>query len=148
MELYDIISRTLHRWGQRHTEQLKRNLDATGKKDTGQLRASIQFSVDGTILQIEMEEYAKFIHEGRSPGKFPPVDEIRGWVERKGLTIQGSSAPLDTQQRQLAYLVGRKIAVHGIEPSPFIEDLPTDEIEEDLAGVITEWATQQILGQS
>lgn len=137
--LKDMIAQVLHTWGQRHVEQLKRNLDEMDKRDTGRLRASIRFTVGELMLQIDLVDYARFVHYGRGPGRFPPVDAIRGWVERKGLTIAGSGAPLETQQRQLTYLIGRKIATEGIDPSPFIDDLPIDEIEDELVEVVSDW---------
>ena len=137
--LKDILSAVLYRWGSKYQQQLKGNLDKLGKVDTGTLKASIRFSVDELQLEVNMVDYARFVHYGRGPGKFPPVDAIRGWVERKGLTIQGSSAPLETQQRQLTYLIGRKIATVGIDPSPFIDDLPIDEIADELVAEIGDW---------
>ena len=137
--LKDIMAQVLHRWGSKYSDQLKANLDRLGKHDTGTLKASIRFSVDELMLEVDMVDYAKFVHHGRGPGKFPPVDKIRGWVERKGLTITGSSAPLETQQRQLSFLIGRKIAIHGIDPSPFIDDLPVDEIADELVDAISDW---------
>ncbi len=143
-KLKDIISRVLHKWGQKHTDLLKQNLDKINKVDTGTLMDSIQFQVGTVTLTIQMAEYAQYVHDGRRPGKFPPVDAIRAWVERKGLTITGSNRPLAEQQRSLTYLIGRKIANEGIEASPFLEALPIDEIMDELQEEITKWAISKI----
>ena len=57
--------------------------------------------------------YWPIIEQGRRAGSFPPVDAIRLWVKRK-LGINE-----ERQMKQVAYLVGRKIARLGI-PGKFV----------------------------
>lgn len=61
--------------------------------------------IEGVDLQGNRVEF------GRRPGaKFPPVNALRSWVERR------LGVPSD-QSAQVAYLVGRAIVKRGIKPS-------------------------------
>lgn len=46
---------------------------------------------------------------GRGPGSFPPVDQIREWIDRKGIQ------PRDITKDSLAFLIARKIARRGTD---------------------------------
>ena len=77
----------------------EKNLDASGE-------ASNSLEVDGNKLLGA--DYLYFLDQGRSPGKFPPVDSIREWVSQK------LSVPTD-EEKSIAFLIGRKIANEGTE---------------------------------
>lgn len=53
-------------------------------------------------------DYIYFLDQGRRPGSFPPVDNIREWVRNK-LNVS------DKEVNGVAYVVGRKIANEGTE---------------------------------
>jgi len=50
---------------------------------------------------------------GRGPGKAPPINDLMKWVRVKGIRDRGKTI------RQIAYLVGKKIAKEGTNP-PFL----------------------------
>jgi hypothetical protein len=75
--------------------------------NTGGLRASVDSYIKGTGLQLEGViqsplPYGLPVEEGRSSGKWPPIDAIELWVRRK-LGLQGSEA------RSVAFLIARAI---------------------------------------
>lgn len=149
--LQRIISSVLARHGDRLVDRLRQELIREGKQDTGELIQSIQFTVDGLTLTINMVEYAQWVDQGRSPNsKFPPVQAIRGWVQRKGLRTDSSSS-LEQQQRSLAYLIGRKIARDGIPPTNFIDNAITPkvikELENDIVKEIEDNIEDYIVGE-
>jgi len=81
---------------------------------TGNLRQSIMPVTRGTTPQNFEGElatsliYGLPVERGRRPGKFPPVDAIELWVQRKlGVSPDES--------RNVAYLIARKIAVSGTQ---------------------------------
>jgi len=120
--IIDRITGVLRDKGDTLVDALKEELIRQDKKATGNLIDSIEFDVNGTTMTISMADYARWVDEGRSPNsKFPPVNAIRDWVRTKGLTLDNSSASLDTQQNQLSYLIGRKIARDGIPATNFID---------------------------
>lgn len=48
-----------------------------------------------------------FVEHGRGPGKFPPVDVMMDWAEKR------VSLPRDIES--LAYLAGRHVSLHGTD---------------------------------
>lgn len=63
--------------------------------------------IQGRIFSTADPIVTQVIETGRAPGRFPPVDLIRAWVQRKlGVTPK--------MLANVAYLVGRKIAMFGI----------------------------------
>jgi len=74
-----------------------------------------QKNQDGSVSVINPQgEKGRALEFGGQPGNWPPVDELRKWVRRKGLA--------DGQQEvdSTAYLVGRSIFETGIEPQPHV----------------------------
>lgn len=93
-------------------------------------------------VRLNIQEYWKYIEYGRKPGKWPPVDAIRKWVEIKPVLPSAYNGKVPTTE-QLAFLIGRKIAREGIQPRPLLqntkdkvipkyEEVIRDALEEDI----------------
>lgn len=120
--------------------------------------------VEGTV--VASEPYARYVEGGRQGRKsspanwnpdlgataaWPPVPIIREWVRRHyeefaplGRTPKGKArrsrkagGPMDKAIDTLTYLIGRKIAEHGIEAAPFMQPA-LDEIKPIARTVIVE----------
>lgn len=89
-------------------KRLQEQFDAKGLNDTGQARNSLSSSVSGKTLKIDGLLRTVVLITGRAPGKFPPMDVIRGWVRRK-LGIP------EEEVDSVAFLVARKIAEKGTD---------------------------------
>ena len=91
---------------------------------TGRLANSIKDIVkfDGKYLtvSIQLEDYWKWVENGRKAGKFPPVDAIKKWITIKPVIPRGKNGKVPTEN-QLSYLIGRKIAREGTRANPFLE---------------------------
>ena len=61
-----------------------------------------------------MAYYWKYIEYGRRPGKFPPPNKILDWVKIKPVIPRPVNGIKPTE-KQLAFLISRKIARDGIE---------------------------------
>jgi len=90
------------------------------------------------FVESKIAPYALYVHEGREPGKMPPVSIIEEWARKKRLLSSGShgiklsarinpSAKLNTKQQQLAdryhslaWAVAMKIKNQGIKPRRFL----------------------------
>lgn len=91
------------------------------KKATGNLIKSIrpldiEYSNNQMTLSISLASYWKYVEYGRRPGKFPPINSILNWIKIKPVIpcpINGLKAP---SEKQLAFLISRKIAREGIKP--------------------------------
>lgn len=91
----------------------KQNLISSGKVASGTLVKSItpnrvEETNDGYSVGISAVDYAKYVENGRRPGKFPPPNKILDWVK---VRFPNASS---IRQQQISFLVARKIAKLGI----------------------------------
>lgn len=73
-------------------------------------------------VSLSLEEYWKYVEEGRSPGKFPPLDKIEEWIRIKPVAPYPDSQGKVPTVKQLVFLIGRKIAEEGTEGQHLLED--------------------------
>lgn len=89
------------------------------KKASGNLINSIKsLSINFTSSQlsgsISLADYWKYVEYGRKPGKFPPPNKILDWVKIKPIIPRPINGIKPTE-KQLAFLIGRKISKYGIK---------------------------------
>ena len=65
---------------------------------------------------LHLPPYWEYIERGRGPGKFPPPEAIRNWIEVKHIVPRN-----DTTVPQLTYLISRKIAREGTKGKHALE---------------------------
>lgn len=56
--------------------------------DTAQTQNSIRIERNAGRLGYKVKAHAKYawyVHEGRKPGKMPPIDAVESWAKRKGI---------------------------------------------------------------
>ena len=87
----------------------------------GDYKASHQFKCRGTGLKTELvvfssDKLGRYKDKGRKSGKQPPPQSMLSYVKQRGLVIAGSKAPIATQQKSIAFLIGRKIGRGNIGP--------------------------------
>ena len=97
----------------------KQTLIRDDKKASGNLIKSIkeleiEFSNNKMIGSISLANYWKYVEYGRKAGKFPPVDKILNWIKIKPVIPRPVNGIKPTQ-KQLAFLISRKIARDGIQ---------------------------------
>lgn len=112
-------------------QELKAKHIALGMKASGQWLESLEVEAYETGAKIWGEDYTEYLVNGREPGKFPPIDAIKKWIEDKGIV---SDIPVSS----LAFLIARKIANEGTE---YFKQGGTDLID----AVITPERTQEII---
>lgn len=141
--MYDLTISVLEEYCQRFEDLYKQNLINSGRNASGQLINSIstRVQINDTSIEvfINLEDYYYFIENGRSPGKFPPVDKILSWIQAKPVLPREINGKLPTEQ-QLAYLIGRKIANEGFKGTHDLDNTKaaleiefTEKIKEALA---------------
>lgn len=78
--------------------------------DTGTLQSSIHTQIGNLKATVTPNaKYAKFVHDGRRPGKMPPFKEgtdLNRWATKKGMN---------------PYLVARSIGKKGTKPHKFMD---------------------------
>lgn len=96
--LYDELTR-------KHLNRLAGKIKSRMPVNTGDAANSLEIK-DNALYG---NDYIYFLDQGRSPGKFPPVQNIQEWV-RSQLGISD-----EKEVKQVAFLVGRKIANEGTD---------------------------------
>ena len=134
--MYEHTIEVLNNYGRRVIDLYRSNLSNSGHNATGKLSSTASFNVEVSSedinVTIHLEDYYKYIEEGRRPGSFPPVDAILSWIQAKHIMPREINGKLPTEQ-QLAFLIGRKIAEQGIEGTHDLataEDTAKSEFEE------------------
>ena len=113
------LQEALAQYAQAITDRYKQNLESSGRRASGELISSVnsKVTVNGNEYAIELnfEDYWYYVENGRGAGKFPPPDKILQWIKVKPiLPTPMSNGKLPTE-KQLAFLIGRKIANEGFE---------------------------------
>lgn len=103
----------------------KKQLRDGDKIASGTLLSSIETKIrfNGTEIYatLYVADYYKYVENGRRPGgKFPPVLKIERWIEEKNIVPRPDKNGKLPTTKQLAFLIGRKIAHEGIRPTNYI----------------------------
>ncbi len=121
-------------------------LGAESRNPLGELARSVTREVyheDGravgrVFLGAPADQYGIFVEVGTRP-HFPPPAAIEGWVRRRlGVTD-------DRQARQLAFLIGRKIARHGTK-GRFLFERALHENVDRVAEILEEEVGEAVAG--
>ena len=113
------LKEALETYGQVLEDTYREEIARTGAFASGRLFDSIHHIVtveDYTIdLSLSLEDYWKWVEEGRGPGKFPPLQKIEEWIRIKPVAPYPDARGRIPSNQQLAFLIGRKIAEEGTE---------------------------------
>lgn len=152
---YDLTS--LERLTNTFCNQYKKVLVDDGKVATGTLVNSIHGAVrlNGVYLEVSIfaDETWKYVEFGRKPGRRPPMDAILSWIQVKGLPRSGSlqrtyQGKLPTE-KQLAFLIARKIGNEGIPAGNYLGNLIEsthfyDNVKKTMAKMISDNFEKQL----
>lgn len=143
----------LHNYGQLIVEQLQlaiRTKPVTKYgvvNSSGNLAKSVRYEVTDSKLIIYAADYIYQVNRGRAPGKFPPIDAIKDWIDNKGLSY-------DIPINSLAFLIARSIANKGTTAwqqggTDIVEDVITptllEEIRQDFTEAVVKRITSEII---
>ena len=113
---FDNLYKALQQYGDKFVSIYRQKLTQYGVDATGQLGNTLNYIItnnEGVYeLSLDIQDYWKYVEEGRRPGRFPPINEIKKWIRIKPVlpTIYKGKLP---SADQLTYLIGRKIANKG-----------------------------------
>lgn len=118
--------------------------DALGLRASGQFEKDLQNKTTGLTGLLVGSHYTEQLVNGRPPGKYPPIDIIREWVEKKPIQIIGERISVSS----LAFLIARKIAREGTEiykkgGSDLISSVITPERVQSIIDKVTRFNVQQ-----
>jgi hypothetical protein len=72
-------------------------------------------------VELRLQDYWYYVERGRKAGKFPPIDKLREWIKAKPIIAQPMKNGKVPKPKQLAYLIGRKIARRGTKGTQALE---------------------------
>ena len=120
------LKATLEAYGEALVAAYQEQIEQTGTNASGKLFDSIHHivEVNGTTIELSLslEDYWKYVEEGRGPGKFPPLGKIEEWITVKPIAPYPDSRGRIPSTKQLAFLIGRKIANEGTEGKHLLEN--------------------------
>lgn len=98
------LQEALQKIGDNIISDARSTLKKQGHLATGKLYNSMKAVVNKSELTFELESYARYVDQGRRPGKYAPVKAIKEWCKVKGI------------DQSLAYVINRSIMENGIKP--------------------------------
>lgn len=132
------LQEVLTEYAERLRNQYQDNLIMDDKLASGKLLNSVEYLIEKggneISVSLKLEDYWKWVENGRGPGKFPPMDKILDWIKVKPVIPDERSGRLPTE-KQLAFLIGRKISEEGVEGTNDLQKA-VDEITEQYEELI------------
>lgn len=121
------LIRVLNDYGQGLVENYKSALAAESINASGELGNSVKYIIDNSTggrieVNLELAHYWKYIENGRSAGKWPPISAIEKWIEVKPILPRPMANGQLPTTKQLAYLIARKIGLEGYEGKGILQD--------------------------
>jgi hypothetical protein len=144
----------LNKLGQELTDRLVKDIQTKrvtkygAVNASGRLAKSVRYDVKNSTLTVYAEQYIGALEFGRKPGKRPPRQVIRDWIDEKGIIPNGIS------KDSLAFLIQRKIGEEGTTiwqqggsdlVSGIFNDALRKEIENDFYSLIASEVTSDVL---
>lgn len=127
MELlnFDHLKEVLEEYAQEVRNTYQDNLINNDRIAHGKLLNSVEYQVDfnGTRYEVKLtlEDYWKYIEYGTKP-HFPPPDKLLDWVLVKPVLPRPDADGRIPTPKQLAYLIGAKIAKYGTKAGNELHD--------------------------
>lgn len=141
---FENLINVLNEYGQELVNLYKQKLTENNVNATFELFNSISYQVSDLNnnkfeVTLSLADYWKYVENGRKAGKFPPISKIENWIKIKPVIPFSNNNKKIPTQKELAYLISRKIARQGIQPRPFLKNsveeinrIYFDKIEEAL----------------
>jgi len=135
------VGRVLARFGKLFVDASKRNLKQADANASGALSASISFKVtimgQRYVFKILAEDYWIYVDKGRGATRAggggvvqKKIGGPQGWISQKGLNvvqimkeITGRTMDTKTANKQLAFLIARKIHEKGFKGNKFMSSV-------------------------
>lgn len=144
------VEALLNQYGDEIEKRLKKNLQDRGSNATRSLYQSIvslpvESKGNRTTLTIQLNDYYKWVDEGRKAGKMPPKGVFEKWLLNKPQALQKfkSSSPKGrVNLKSLDFVIRRKIAREGTKGNDFFSDVYNNDlynaINEDLIALTSD----------
>lgn len=107
--LEEQLQALLELYGDKITQDMRTKMAEDRTVDSGSANASLTYTATGSSLSILGASYIEQIDMGRRPGKGAPPENLKGWIQRKGIRPNMPSI----REKDLPYLINRAIKNKG-----------------------------------
>lgn len=140
--MFENLTSVLNDFGKFLVEEYRDKLILENVNASDTLYNSVKYMVERgeNVFEVKLNLafYWKYVENGRrAGGKMPPISAIEKWIEVKPVLPRPMTNGKLPTNRQLAYLIARKIAVEGIAPRPLLQQ-SVDEVLNVMKQHITE----------
>lgn len=137
---------------QKIADLYKHQLEEDGVNASGTLsNFTTEYEYDGQhfIVYFNLVDYWKYAENGRGPGRFPPIDAIKQWIQVKPVNPVPDARGKVPSVNQLAFLIARKIANEGTQGKHSLTkamlSTEIDPIIENIKSILVEQIKQEII---
>ena len=141
--LFPNLVNVLQDYGKTLVENYRKGLEDGDHIATGNLYRSVKTEVtlknQSFILEFIMPDYGEYLEQGTKP-HFPPVSAIEGWIRAKRIAPRRDQQGKLPTEKQLAFLIARKISEEGTERTGIYETanaLTANEFNKRIDAAIT-----------
>lgn len=128
------LKEVLERYGQLLVTRYQTYVPEASGKLVQSVKYEMRMGDTSYEVGLWLEDYWKYVEHGRKAGKFPPLSKIEEWIRVKPVIPRPYNGKLPTE-KQLAFLIGRKIAQEGIEPKNVLKRTMDEVLDEMLMSV-------------
>ena len=130
--MFENLTSVLNDFGKFLVEEYKDKLILEDVNASDSLYNSVTYMIEknNTTYEVKLNllHYWKYVERGRRAGaKMPPISAIEKWIEVKPVLPRPMSNGKLPTNKQLAYLIARKISIDGIAPRPLLQQ-SVDEV--------------------
>lgn len=123
-QLFPNLIEVLDAYGKTLVERYRQGLEDGDHIATGNLYRSVSSEVtlngQSFIVEFKMPEYGEYLEQGTKP-HFPPINAIEGWIRAKRIVPRRDDQGRLPTEKQLAFLIARKIDEEGTERTGIYE---------------------------
>lgn len=132
-DLFPNLRNVLESYGKALVENYREGLEDGGHIATKNLynsvKAYVRVDKSSYLVEFTMPDYGEYLEQGTKP-HFPPIDAIQKWIRVKKIVPRRDDQGKLPTEKQLAYLIARKISEDGTERTGLFEKANTLTLNE------------------
>lgn len=116
---------TIQQLAEELSKEYKKILQDKNKIASGALynfTYTAEFKDGHFLVYFTLPDYWKYVEEGRAPGKIPPLEAIKQWIQVKPLIPTPDKYGKVPTNEQLAFLISKKIGRDGIPATHSLQE--------------------------
>ena len=118
----NVLNEYCEAFNKKYMDNLQRDDRLASRNLINSISTEIEFDGETITVVLNVADYYWFTENGRNAGKFPPIDKIIQWIKDKPIIPREDSNGRLPTEKQLAFLIGRKIANEGYEGKPSLSN--------------------------